>query len=476
MKQDEDDISARNPENTEQADDVATLYSWANLHGAKYRDFSASRQQMRQQMRQRTLGERARVAREEAQEMPHAPPLSSGSRWEDLLPGGGQAAAPARHEFPVERRFEFPEEPERGAGTLPAPGEQTRHGLAGAPYFRDEPAVEQRPAERPDPDTDAAERPAWLAETPPQAAVTPVSQAAVTPTPQAMAPIPVPASEPLQHPREPVAWRWYALRGVFGRSTEEIQQERIEGQIPVMTLFSLAGGVGKTSLAAAIGRALAARGERVLLADTCSFGVLPFYFGAREVKTGVVRTFSGGTSDPPIRVLTVDAERESVDPDLLQREIMRGAQDVNRVLIDAATGSAAMLRQALRLSPMVLVPVVPDMTSVVTLQALEGFFRNQEGLSGKPLQAWYVLSQFDPSSPLQLDVREVLRQQLGERLLPIAVHRTAAVSEALAEGMTVIDYAPNSPAAEDVTSLASWIRNTSVAAGGGHRAMRWSER
>jgi cellulose synthase operon protein YhjQ len=234
--------------------------------------------------------------------------------------------------------------------------------------------------------------------------------------------------------------------------------------------------VGKTSLVAAIGRALSARGERVLLADTCSFGVLPFYFGAREVKPGVVRTFSGGTSDPPIRVMTLDAERESADTDLLRREMARGGQDASRVLIDVATGSAAMLRQALRLSPTVLVPVVPDMTSVVTLQSLESFFRNQEGLSGKPLQAWYVLNQFDPSSPLQLDVREVLRQQLGERLLPFAVHRSAAVSEALAEGMTVIDYAPNSPAAEDIMSLVTWIRNTSVAVSGGPRGIRWSER
>ena len=211
------------------------------------------------------------------------------------------------------------------------------------------------------------------------------------------------------------------------------------------------------------GGRLAARGERVLLTDTCSFGVLPFYFGAREIKPGVVRTFSGGTSDPPIRVLTLEAERYECDPDLLRREMARGAQDASRVLIDVATGSAAMLRQALRLAPMVLVPVVPDMASVVTLQSLEGFFRNQEGLSGKPLQAWYVLNQFDPSSPLQLDVREVLRQQLGERLLPFAVHRSPAVSEALAEGMTVLDYAPNSPAAEDVMSLVTWIRNTSAA-------------
>src|ERR1700739_3467361 len=34
-------------------EDVATLYSWANLHGAKYRDFSASRAQTREKARQR---------------------------------------------------------------------------------------------------------------------------------------------------------------------------------------------------------------------------------------------------------------------------------------------------------------------------------------------------------------------------------------------------------------------------------------
>ncbi|MGC2297944.1 MAG: cellulose biosynthesis protein BcsQ [Acidobacteriaceae bacterium] len=467
MKQEQDDMGARNPDNKDQADDVATLYSWANLHGAKYRDFSASRQEVRAQMRQRVLADRAKLAREEAQQQKALPAREESLRWDDLLPGAGRpaaASAPVRKEIPAERRFEIPDETERMPGTLPAAGEagsSARMGLSGAPYFREEPVIEQRSAAERETEEEAGPpvRPAWLAEreSPPPA-------------------VQLPGTDSLQQSRERVAARWFALRGIFGRSPEEIQTERAEGQVPVLTVFSLAGGVGKTSLVAAIGRALSARGERVLLADTCSFGVLPFYFGAREVKPGVVRTFSGGTSDPPIRVMTLDAERESADTDLLRREMARGGQDASRVLIDVATGSAAMLRQALRLSPTVLVPVVPDMTSVVTLQSLESFFRNQEGLSGKPLQAWYVLNQFDPSSPLQLDVREVLRQQLGERLLPFAVHRSAAVSEALAEGMTVIDYAPNSPAAEDIMSLVTWIRNTSVAVSGGPRGIRWSER
>src|ERR1035438_4129829 len=48
-------MSDRTPlgDENEIPEDVATLYSWANLHGAKYRDFSASRAQTREKARQR---------------------------------------------------------------------------------------------------------------------------------------------------------------------------------------------------------------------------------------------------------------------------------------------------------------------------------------------------------------------------------------------------------------------------------------
>src|ERR1700757_23188 len=51
----------------EPPEDVASLYSWANLHGAKYRDFSASRAQNREKARLQTQAageERQRVQRD----------------------------------------------------------------------------------------------------------------------------------------------------------------------------------------------------------------------------------------------------------------------------------------------------------------------------------------------------------------------------------------------------------------------------
>jgi cellulose biosynthesis protein BcsQ len=84
------------------------------------------------------------------------------------------------------------------------------------------------------------------------------------------------------------------------------------------------------------------------------------------------------------------------------------------------------------------------------------------------------LNQFDVSSPLHVDVRAILQQQLGDRLLPFVLRRSAAVSEALAEGMTVIDYAPGSEVAEDYRTFADWLRTIVAPAITG--GVRWSER
>src|SRR5580698_2463154 len=59
----DDELAPETPE------DVAVLYSWANLHGAKYRDFSASRREYRAQLRHRAaeqVREQALLAQAEA--------------------------------------------------------------------------------------------------------------------------------------------------------------------------------------------------------------------------------------------------------------------------------------------------------------------------------------------------------------------------------------------------------------------------
>jgi cellulose synthase operon protein YhjQ len=253
--------------------------------------------------------------------------------------------------------------------------------------------------------------------------------------------------------------------------------------------------VGKTSLVATLGRALSARGERVLLVDTAAFGLLPFFFGATDQRPGVLRTFTppGISTDAPIQMVTLDPEGVASETpgrtpaqESLSGEISKFAQGAGRVIVDLATASGATTRRIMRMAPLVLVPVIPDMNSVVSVSSIDAFFEHngrehnggeQNGSqSGKPALPYYVLNQFDASLPLHLDVREVLSEQLGDRLLPFALRRAPAMSEALAEGMTVVDYAPGSPLAEDFNTLAGWVKSLSAPATTTYRGVRWSEK
>lgn len=308
----------------------------------------------------------------------------------------------------------------------------------------------------------------------------------------APAPLPAPVKkeqpkqEPLPGREEPSSSRWFALRTVFDfNNPAPVEPENVEPPTapPVIAVFSLAGGIGKTSMVATLGRALSARGERVLLVDTAAYGLMPFYFGAHDHRPGVLRTFSppGTVGDSPIQLLALDPENitaESAASDPLLTEIGKYSRGVSRVIIDLATASGATSRRVMKMSPTVLVPIVPDMNSVVSVRSIDSFFQhNQNGNShGKPSLPFYVLNRFDPSIPLHLDIHEMLGQQLGDRLLPFVLHRSSTVSEALAEGMTVMDYAPEAPVADDFGSLAGWVKSQSAPAVRASRGVRWSER
>lgn len=481
---------------TPPGEDIAKLYSWANLHGAKYRDFSASRQEARAQNRNRVLVEQARVQQEmedaaaaaavaEEALSEETPEADLRQRFETPLPVA-LAPPPPPPPQPVERPVQ-----------QPAPSASIPEA---APRERDQEKPRAAEPVRPQESAKAPDNLAWLsqkmaaasAEAPgPVIATAPVAPApAPTRVPVAVsaAPAPAPAPAPARAAEQPsgeapsqeqLASRWFALKGIFEQNNDARQRREPmrERKAPVLAVFSLAGGTGKTSLVATLGRALAARGERVLLAETSAWGLLPYYFGANEVRPGAVRTFSGGAADAPISVVSLDGDgAASGDPEWMQNELARAAGDAGRILVDVGTASMQALRGILRMSPVVLVPVVPDMNSILSLQALDALFRSHKDAAGTSVQPYYVLNQVDTSLPLHLDMCEALRQQLGERLLPLVLPRSAEMSEALAEGMTVVDYAPQLPVTEACMHLSGWIRSISVAGTIGSRGARWSER
>ena len=444
-------------------EDVASLYSWANLHGAKYRDFSVSRAQTREKARlrvQQAIEEERRRVREEVEQ----------NRQNEELQAAIEAAEP-EVAAPV---AEQPRSARSVSSDLP---------VIEAPVVKKSVPVAAVRAELP--------------------AAPGAERAAMQPVPQDVKQSDLPVRLPLRYEekqRSAVASvasqveqsgdaqhvsrgsRWLALNSALDHPEPRRSVAASKGwRVPVLAVFSLAGGVGKTSLVATLGRALSAEGEQVLLVDTSSYGLLPYYFGARDQRPGTLRTFTppGSSDSTPLQMLEVEPElpgTEDGSHDALVQLIQRSTGTAQRVIVDLATASGSTMRRIAALTPTVLVPVVPDLNSVVSVGAIEAFFQNISGAFARPIAPYYVLTQFDASLPLHQDVQELLEEQLGDRLLSVVLRREQSLSEALAEGMTVMDYAPSSAAAMDFLHLADWLKDLSPPAVGKYRGLRWSER
>jgi cellulose synthase operon protein YhjQ len=295
----------------------------------------------------------------------------------------------------------------------------------------------------------------------------------------------VPSTSSVEEMREatpgPDKSHWFVLNNVLGRASErQAPASEPEDDVPVLQVFSLAGGTGKSILVATLGRALSSRGERVLLVEATPIGSLQYFFGACDWRPGVIRTFRppDSKSDAPVRLASIAPESllpESANQTSIAVDIRKWAQGASRAIVDVGTGSASAMQALSKISLLVLVPLVPDVNSLVSAKVIDSFFLRHSGASVRQSDIFYVLNQFDSSQPLHHDVRRVLQKRLGHRLLPMALERAPEMSEALAEGMTIMDYAPDSKASANFTSLANWLQEVQKATATNPRG-RWSER
>lgn len=231
----------------------------------------------------------------------------------------------------------------------------------------------------------------------------------------------------------------------------------------VLALSGLRGGVGTTSLVAALGFALHLQGLRVLLLDLCPRNLLRLHCNlALEAPQGWARAeLDGGAwSEPLLQVqgelyllphgrldgaeIAVLGQRLGATPDYWPRRLLELRRHFDWVLLDLPPGVPGLPAPALGGEVRRLRVLEAD-AACHALLSLEG---EGEG----PL----LLNRFDPTSPLQRDLLLLWRERLDGRLAPLLIHRDEAMAGALAWKSPLGHYAGDSLAARDVSSLATW--------------------
>jgi len=239
-----------------------------------------------------------------------------------------------------------------------------------------------------------------------------------------------------------------------------------------LAIYSLAGGVGKTTLCANLGRIFCAMKEKVLLVDASGSGLLPFYFGATDLRCGLRTFVSPDANYPPLQVIGTN----EITKQWLENDVKAAMRKAQRTIFDLGPASMSLLPEIAGMCSTVLVPLQPDLNSILTVSRIEASFHAMRSSGIDVPEVFYIFNRFDQQDSIDQRARALVERQCCNRLLPITIRDAAEIAKAIASRMTVADHAPGSPVTHDLLELASWVRKRSPVRAPVRTQARWSER
>jgi chromosome partitioning protein len=198
------------------------------------------------------------------------------------------------------------------------------------------------------------------------------------------------------------------------------------------------GGVGKSTVAGNLAAEFAAMGRSVAVLDADPQHSLVTWAGQGEgMLAGCVEKVSDGA-------------------ETLKSRARKAEKDADIVLIDTPPGMPEVSYQAALAADVLLLPCGPSPLDLFALkEALSlGLKARAERRSKKP-RIRFVPSKVLMSTNLGRGLASSL-SDLGRKVLP-PIGQRVAVAEAVAKGLTVAEYAPNSPAHEEFRALAKAV-------------------
>jgi len=215
-------------------------------------------------------------------------------------------------------------------------------------------------------------------------------------------------------------------------------------------LLSLAGGTGKTCLAAVMGRVLLRRGYSVLLADNSPFNAMHSLFGIRKESANAVSFVTEDGQSGELPILSRFHEGQKIDDYEPWYRMTAGNNQFT--LLDGMADPLASGRDLLNQGARILILVLPEMMQAMAAMHIEKAL----GPSARG-HVHYLLNRFDSHNSHHLQVRTWMRNYFENRLLPFEIAEDPMIPE-IAAGVLTIGVAPvQSPARRNVESLADWF-------------------
>jgi len=142
---------------------------------------------------------------------------------------------------------------------------------------------------------------------------------------------------------------------------------------------------------------------------------------------------------------------------VLEKQVPKFKAMFDFVFIDGAASLGEVIADAMKSADLVLIPVQPSLPDIwATSDLVEAIKMRQSITDGVP-DAAFVISRQGVGTRLAAGV-ELPLQQFGLRVLDGRTANRVAYAEAISGGVSVLDYAPRSKAAQEIKDIAAEVR------------------
>lgn len=232
----------------------------------------------------------------------------------------------------------------------------------------------------------------------------------------------------------------------------------------ILGLQGLRGGVGTTSLTAALGWSLQILGESVIVIDACPDNMLRFSFnGEITDRHGWARALLDGgdwrdagmryTSQLDFLPFGQLSATERLNVQVLT-PVLQQAVDVLQALHRQQQHQWVLIDLPHEVAPWMqpLIEACHHVLTVVNLDANAHIRLHQQAM---PRHGHLLINNFRTGSQVQDDLYRVWLQS-QPRLAPVVIHRDEAMAECLAAKQPLGEYRSDALAAEELITLANW--------------------
>jgi chromosome partitioning protein len=262
----------------------------------------------------------------------------------------------------------------------------------------------------------------------------------------------------------------------YGTNHRPLRAERLVSKKPkVIALANQKGGVAKTTTTLNLAVAFAEKGHRVLCVDLDPQGNLTMSQGI-DPDTLDKSIYDVLVHDMPIRDVIVSREIDIAPASIdlagaeiamstkigrersLQKALAEVADDYDFVCIDTPPSLGLLTINALTASNKVIVPVQCEYLSMRGLIQLQNTLEMiRENLNPDIEIEGILPTIMDTRTIHAKEAIEILEENFGDRVFASRIRKTIRFAEAPVQGMSVLKYEPNGPAAEAYRQLAQEV-------------------